>query len=40
VGIYVGRGGFIDAPHSGARVRVSTMGKYSGYSGARRFQAS
>jgi cell wall-associated NlpC family hydrolase len=40
VGIYVGRGRFIDAPHSGARVRVSTMGKYSGYYGARRFGAS
>jgi cell wall-associated NlpC family hydrolase len=40
VGIYVGRGRFIDAPHSGARVRVSTMGAYSGYYGARRFQAS
>jgi peptidoglycan DL-endopeptidase CwlO len=40
VGIYVGRGRFIDAPHSGARVRISTMGKYSGYYGARRFTAS
>jgi cell wall-associated NlpC family hydrolase len=40
VGIYVGGGRFIDAPHSGARVRVSTMGKYSGYYGARRFSAS
>lgn len=40
VGIYVGRGRFIDAPHSGARVRVSTMGQYSGYYGARRFPAS
>jgi cell wall-associated NlpC family hydrolase len=40
VGIYVGRGRFIDAPHTGARVRVSTMGAYSGYYGARRFGAS
>jgi cell wall-associated NlpC family hydrolase len=40
VGIYVGRGRFIDAPHSGARVRVSTMGQYSGYYGARRFPTS
>ena len=40
VGIYVGRGRFIDAPHTGARVRVSTMGAYSGYYGARRFRAS
>jgi cell wall-associated NlpC family hydrolase len=37
VGIYVGGGHFIDAPHTGARVRVSTMGAYSGYYGARRF---
>ena len=40
VGIYVGEGRFIDAPHSGARVRISTMGAYSGYYGARRFAAS
>ena len=40
VGIYVGRGRFIDAPHSGARVRISTMGAYSGYYGARRVRAS
>ena len=39
VGIYVGRGRFIDAPHSGARVRISTMGAYSGYYSARRFRA-
>jgi cell wall-associated NlpC family hydrolase len=39
VGIYVGRGRFIDAPHSGAVVRISTMhGWYGGsYYGARRF---
>lgn len=40
VGIYVGHGRFIDAPHSGARVRISTMGAYSGYYSARRFRAS
>jgi cell wall-associated NlpC family hydrolase len=40
VGIYIGGGRFIDAPHTGARVRVSTMGAYSGYYGARRFRAS
>ena len=39
VGIYVGHGRFIDAPHTGARVRISTMGAYSGYYGARRFRA-
>jgi cell wall-associated NlpC family hydrolase len=38
VGIYVGGNRFIDAPHSGARVRISTMGAYSGYYGARRFR--
>jgi hypothetical protein len=37
VGIYAGGGRFIDAPHTGARVRVSTMGAYS-YYGARRFR--
>jgi hypothetical protein len=40
VGIYIGHGRFIDAPHTGARVRISTMGAYSGYYGARRFSAS
>jgi len=40
VGIYVGRGHYIDAPHTRARVRISTMGAYSGYYGARRFGAS
>lgn len=40
VGIYVGHGRFIDAPHSGARVRISTMNAYSGYYGARRLRAS
>ena len=40
VGIYVGHGRFIDAPHTGTRVRISTMRAYSGYYGARRFRAS
>ena len=40
VGIYFGHGRFIDAPHTGARVRISTMDAYSGYYGARRFRAS
>jgi cell wall-associated NlpC family hydrolase len=35
VGIYVGSGRFIDAPHTGAVVRISTMRKY-GYYAARR----
>ena len=38
VGIYVGGNRFIDAPHSGTHVRISTMGAYSGYYGARRFR--
>jgi cell wall-associated NlpC family hydrolase len=37
VGIYAGRGRFIDAPHTGARVRISTMREYGSYYGARRF---
>ena len=37
VGIYAGDGHFIDAPHTGARVRVSTMHEYA-YYGARRFR--
>jgi hypothetical protein len=38
VGIYVGDGRFIDAPHTGARVRISTMHEYAAYYGARRFR--
>src|SRR6476646_1250239 len=40
VGIYVGHGRFIDAPHTGMRVRISTMGAYSGYYAARRLRAT
>ena len=40
VGIYVGHGRYINAPHTGARVQISTMGAYSGYYGARRFRAN
>jgi cell wall-associated NlpC family hydrolase len=39
VGIYVGRGRFIHSPHSGSRVRISSMGSSwygSRYEGARR----
>jgi cell wall-associated NlpC family hydrolase len=37
VGIYVGRGRFIDAPHTGTVVRISTMRWYGAtYDGARR----
>jgi cell wall-associated NlpC family hydrolase len=38
VGIYVGGGRFIDAPHTGAHVRISTMHEYAGYYSARRFR--
>jgi cell wall-associated NlpC family hydrolase len=40
VGIYVGHGRFIDAPHSGTVVRISTMHGWYGsrYHGARRFR--
>jgi cell wall-associated NlpC family hydrolase len=38
VGIYVGGNRFIDAPHTGTVVRVSTMNEYAGYYGARRFR--
>jgi cell wall-associated NlpC family hydrolase len=37
VGIYLGGERFIDAPHTGAVVRISTMGSY-GYYAARRFR--
>jgi len=36
VGIYVGHQRFIDAPHTGTVVRISTMGSYGAYYGARR----
>lgn len=38
VGIYVGHGKFIHAPHSGTRVRIESLGGWysSGYDGARR----
>ena len=40
VGIYAGRGRFIDAPHTGAVVRISTMHDFgSSYYGARRFES-
>lgn len=40
VGIYAGHGRFIDAPHTGAVVRISTMREYRwGYDTARRVRA-
>jgi cell wall-associated NlpC family hydrolase len=42
VGIYVGSGHFIHAPHSGTRVRIETLaGWYSSrFDGARRLRAA
>ena len=37
VGIYIGHGKFIEAPHSGATVRISNLAGYPGYVGARRY---
>ena len=36
VGIYVGDGKFIHAPHSGTTVSIMVMSEHSGYDGARR----
>jgi cell wall-associated NlpC family hydrolase len=42
VGIYVGKGHFIHAPHTGTRVRIETLGGWysSRYDGARRLHAA
>ena len=37
VGIYVGGGKMIDAPHTGSVVRVESVGSFGGYMGARRY---
>jgi NlpC/P60 family protein len=39
VGIYVGNGRFIHAPHSGTSVQISVLDGHSGYDGARRIVA-
>jgi peptidoglycan DL-endopeptidase CwlO len=36
VGIYIGGGQFVDAPHTGAVVRIDNLSGYSGFVGARR----
>jgi cell wall-associated NlpC family hydrolase len=36
-GIYLGSGLFIEAPHTGAEVRISHLTGYPGYMGARRY---
>jgi cell wall-associated NlpC family hydrolase len=38
VGIYVGRQRFIDAPHTGSVVRISSMREYGSFAGARRIK--
>jgi cell wall-associated NlpC family hydrolase len=36
VGIYIGGGQFVDAPHTGAVVRIDSLGSFGGFDGARR----
>jgi cell wall-associated NlpC family hydrolase len=36
VGIYIGGGQFVDAPHTGSVVRIDSMSNFGGYDGARR----
>ena len=37
VGVYIGHGMMIDAPHTGADVRMESVAKFPGYMGARRY---
>lgn len=37
VGMYIGNGKFIEAPHTGAKVQISNLAGYPGYAGARRY---
>ena len=36
VGIYIGGGRFVDAPHTGSVVRIDSISGFGGYDGARR----
>ena len=36
VGIYIGGGQFVDAPHTGSVVRIDSLGSFGGFDGARR----
>jgi cell wall-associated NlpC family hydrolase len=36
VGIYIGGGKFVDAPHTGSVVRIDSIANFGGYDGARR----
>jgi cell wall-associated NlpC family hydrolase len=37
VGIYIGDGKFVEAPHTGAKIRVSSLASRDDYVGARTF---
>lgn len=37
VGIYIGHGMMVDAPHTGANVRIESVASFGGYMGARRY---
>jgi cell wall-associated NlpC family hydrolase len=37
VGVYIGHGMMIDAPHTGSHVRVESVFNFGGYMGARRY---
>jgi cell wall-associated NlpC family hydrolase len=37
VGVYIGNGQMIDAPHTGSDVRIDSIQKFGGYMGARRY---
>ena len=37
VGMYVGNGNMIDAPHTGAPVRIESVWTFGTYAGARRY---
>lgn len=38
VGLYIGNGKFIEAPHTGSTVHISSLSGYPGYMGARRYR--
>jgi cell wall-associated NlpC family hydrolase len=37
VGIYIGDGNIIDAPHTGAVIRIDSLSSFAHYAGARRY---
>ena len=40
VGMYVGNGDMIDAPHTGAPIRIDSVSSFANYAGARRYLSS